>query len=920
VTLTHAHQLLHGYRSGHGQIAASIRLPGRDSELITRLSDLSGSLSSGLQIGPYLTVYPLPGRQFFAIARTWPDLEAPRAGCVLTHTLLIPTDTWAKLHDVRPLDSLFRNPHASPEYSFADPIDLRAQLSDVATRPKKLEVDVTRARFFVSRYFGQGLRPMVWFNASDPEEYLWRLLEHLWPKLRSSFSSCTFSLQQRVLHDRPFDLLFAPSTVYARFTKLPTDQLIEPTSERKVPGSDIEPWTEYWAKAFFSANPGLPTNESELPIWLELGEDPTAVRKLSLVHELRLRAVQSPTAGVGAIDVVESLAHDADEAVPLKQLIVGDAIDAAIAATSVEDALTSLKLIEDRLHRESFRSIAVNSYPALSRAASQVTSREPETAILLSASWLTGRHTETRSALMAGILEGLISAASSFPSRLVGLRFHPEIAVELLRLDPDFAAKYLEIGGEGASRVLASWLSPDIDLETLQKVRQSLIPSLKVYDTELFPALLRDVSEAEVSTTLDALSKSSGGFNDRIMRRAVADRISLIHPQLVRTWGSKVRLWSPGTAFIVASSYGHSKPGFEELFQSSEFTNTRQADVLAAMLCSQDFGDPYWLCELMSHDVRVLETLLLNKGESSDDIECALSKVLNEVSDLFLASSDELLSSILAFQGRPIFRQLSDAAARSVVAVYVTEGRNSTTVREFLSSTISTQWLESISASQLGAILARSCNGGAASVERALEWVSTAPNALYARRPAILPELCEALLSRVRQFSPPGAQFSLIQILSRAAALPGFELRQVLSAKMLRFCLDNVYLPLGLLVAETFPDVYSEAIKESGRPMSFFASLFMAYDWDKGKDLRITLIDSFLRSQWVWAPGDLAIAASRAGILRKIFKRLSRKPGGDNYILAMRADLAQRKNTDVISVRNDLDVLIKDPDFYEEWD
>ena len=285
MTSTHTHQLLHGYRSGHGQIAASIKLPGRDSELITRLSDLSGSLSSGLQIEPYLTVYPLPSRQFFAIARTWPDLEAPRAGCVLTHTLLIPTEAWATLHDVRSLDSLFRNPHASPDYNFADPVNLRARSSDTA--PHDLRLDLPRARSFVSRYFGQGLRPMVWFNSSEPEEYLWRLLEHLWPKLRSSFSSCTFSLQQRVLHDRPFDLLFAPSIVYARFTKLPPDQLIEPTAERKVPGSDIEPWSEYWARAFFSADPGLPTNESELPIWSELSEDPTAVRKLSLVHELR---------------------------------------------------------------------------------------------------------------------------------------------------------------------------------------------------------------------------------------------------------------------------------------------------------------------------------------------------------------------------------------------------------------------------------------------------------------------------------------------------------------------------------------------------------------------------------------------------------------------------------------------------------
>ena len=912
------HQLLHGYRSGHGQIAASIKLADRDSELITRLSDLSGSLSSGLQIDPYLTVYPLPSRQYFAVARTWSDLQAPRAGCVLTHTLLIPTDTWATLHDVRTLIGLFHDPHDDSGYDFSEPIDLRMRPGKVETHT--LKVDVPRARAFVSRYFGQGLKPIVWFNARDPEEYLWRLLEHLWPRLRTAFSSCTFSLQQRVLHDRPFDLLFAPSVVYARFTKLSADQLIEPTADRKSTGNESEPWSEYWANALFSADPGLPTNESELPIWSELSEDPTAVRKLSLVHELRLRAAQSPTAGVGAMDVVESLAYEAAAAVPLKKLIVKDAINATIAATSAEDGLTSLKLIEDRLHRESFRSLANESYSALGDAAFQIALREPETAIRVSPSWLPDTLIETKDALINGLLKGLASAANSSPDRLAALQSHPTIAVELLRTHPGFASQYLEIGGESASRVLASWLSTDINLDTLQQVRRSLIPTLKVYDSDLFPAILRDVTDAEATATLDALSKSSNRFSDRDIQIVVADRISLIHPQAVRTWGSNTPLWSAGTAAVVASAYGRSKQGFDEILCGSELKGSRQADVLAAMLCFHDSNDPYWLRELMSHDSRLLSILLLNRGESLDDIECALFKVLNEASELFLASSDELLSSIYDFKGRPIFRTLSDAAARSAIAVYIAEGRNSSTMRDFLSGPISMQWLENVPAGQLGAVVARSCNNGAASVDRALKWIAEASNALYARRPAVLPDLCESLLPRIRQHNPADAQYSLIQIVRRAGSLPGYELRQVLSAKIVRFCLDNVHLPLGVLVAETFPDVYLEAIKDNARRPSFLASLFVAYDWDKGKDLRISLIDSFLRSHWVWAPGDLAITASRAGILRKVFKRLLRKPDGENYVRAMQGDLAQRKGADVASVRSDLDALMRDPDFYEEWD
>jgi hypothetical protein len=34
----------------------------------------------------------------------------------------------------------------------------------------------------------------------------------------------------------------------------------------------------------------------------------------------------------------------------------------------------------------------------------------------------------------------------------------------------------------------------------------------------------------------------------------------------------------------------------------------------------------------------------------------------------------------------------------------------------------------------------------------------------------------------------------------------------------------------------------------------------------------------------------------------------------------MQADLAQRTSPDTSRVREDLSVLMKDPDFYEEWD
>lgn len=919
MTSAQIHQALHGYRSGHGQIAASIKLAVRDSELITRLSDLSGSLSSGLQVEPYLTVYPLPSQNFFAVARTWPDLEAPRAGCVLTHTLLIPAFAWAELDNVRSLDSLFRNPRLNPEYRFTETINSYPDVQGSFSGSFKLDLPGSRA--FVSRYFGQGLRPIIWFNAGEPEEHLWRLLGHLWPRLRSAFSCCTFSLQQRALQDRPFDLLFSPSAVYSRFTRLSAEHLIEPTLERKILAADAEPWSQYWAEALFSSERGLPTNESELPLWAELGEDPTAVRKLSLAHELRLRAAQSPTAGVGAMDVVESLAREAGAAVPLKRLVLGDAISAVTSAKPGQDALATLRLIEDRLRRESFRNVADEFQARLTSAAAKVASQEPESAVEMSGTWIAENRAGNKSALVDGIVQGLRTVVHTAPSRLESLRAHPETAAEIFRLEPTFAAVYLEIGGDSAPHVLAGWLSSTCDPKILREVRKSVLPSFRYLDQEeLLSALLRDVTELDVKEILDVLADISDGFAGDSIRNVVADKISSPYPHLVRQWGAGTRDWTHGISLTVASSYARNRHGFDELLEGNELAGRRQAEVLAAMMLSQTSSTtPYWLREMMSQDARIIGTLLFADTDVSENVEAALSKVLDEVPDMSLSSSDDLLDAMWRFESRVIFPQLYELALRSAIASFVADGMDSPTMRGFIGNQRSAQWLQKVSSTQLSGLLLRSCHTQSAAVARALKWISEAPPALYDRRPSVIPELCDSLLARVRQ-SPAedDIQYSMVNIVKRAGSEAGRDVRQTLSAKMLRFAFDNVRLSLGALVAEVFSDVYVEVVKQNDRPLAFFANLFGAYDWDKGKDLRISLIDSFLRSDW--CPGDLAVAANNAGILRKIFKRLHRKARGDNYLEAMLKDLSQRTTPDISKVREHLASLIADPNFYEEWD
>jgi hypothetical protein len=907
-------QLLHGYRSGHGEISASLRLPNRDSDLVTRLSDLSGSLSSGLQLDSYLTVYPLPSREFFAVARTWADPDAPRAGCVLTHTLLFPVDVWVAYKNVRSVSSLFRNPRSAPDHDFTEAIALAPR--SAAGPQMDLDVDPSASRHFVSRYFGKGIRPIVWFQTDQPDEILWRLLEHLWPRLRAVFSCCTFSLQQRTLEEGPFDLLFAPFAVYSRFTKLSPEHLIEPGAARKNPPS--EPWSDYWAKTLFAPGRGLPMAENELQVWNELGEDPTAVSKLFLIQELRQRAPQSPTAGVGAIDVVESLAYEAVSAVELKRVVLAEAIQAASTAAP-DEALMTLRLIEDRLRRDSFRMVSEDLTSRLAAAAAHATARDPEAALKCGAPWLADYVAGANSAFARGVIEGLRDLAARNPSTLGVLRTHPDIAAEIFRLEPTFAATYLQVGGAEAPRILAEWLSSTRDFETLRLVRKSVLPLLEEQQNEqLLPPLLRDLRAEDVNETLAVLFGVTKGFADPNVQTVVGDHVSHAYPDAVRSWASRSAAWSPGLARVIALSYPQNRQGFHDLLDNQNLDGQKKAEVVAsAIRCQSSYGHPYWLREIVSGDVRLMRILLLSGPDTLDVAESVLPLLLNEA-ELPLAKDDDVLEAVLSFSGRPIFSQLIDAGMRSLIKCYLVEGRGSEAMRRFEESPEASGWLQSVPASRLTDFVVKACYSGQFAVARAWMWIAHAPRSLYERRSSVLPDLCDALLRFSHESFPQAMEDSFLHVLRRSTSEAGADVRQSLAAKMLRFGFDHVSFPLGGVVAETFADAYAAALEEDHRSSSIFTVLFGSYNWDRAKDLRVSLIDAFLRSNWL--PADLAIAANKAGILRKTFKRLHRRYGGDNYLQRMVQDLRGRNDPRLIPVREQLDSMSNAPNFYEEWD
>lgn len=195
-------QQLHGYRHGHQLLSASTSLPKSDQALVDRLSDSAGPLSPGEQFAPYLTCYPLPSGSHYVISRTWQDVDAPRAGCVRTRSLLVPISDWMNALNIA---GLVRTATAAGPSAPAEAVAV--DLSVVESLPP---VSKIRGIELLEAVFLEDREPIVVFDSEQPELISVRLLTAFWPGLRRNFSVSTFARAPRMIQRQSFDLVFAP--------------------------------------------------------------------------------------------------------------------------------------------------------------------------------------------------------------------------------------------------------------------------------------------------------------------------------------------------------------------------------------------------------------------------------------------------------------------------------------------------------------------------------------------------------------------------------------------------------------------------------------------------------------------------------------------------------------------------------------
>ena len=893
------HQLYHGYRRGHEQLASSTNLARGDSEVVTRLSDLSGTLVSGLEFKSYLTMYPLPSSKFYAVAMTRPDLDAPRTGCVLTHTLLVDIDVWASLTAPHQLSVLFFKNAAVPQGQIQ-----ALDISCGSRSPHLVEV-TPQALDFTARYFGEGTRPIVWLDAPNPEDILWAITGGLWPSLRRLFSSCTFCLQPRFLGDRIFHLMFAPGVARSRFSKLSDDHLVGSSPLAS------EPWLQALAMKIFDDVPGAPEDEFLLS---ELDDNPTSIRKLFLFRELWSRSADTATAAIGAFDILESI--KAPHATAQLQNIALDRAVSSFVSLPQNERFELFSMLLGRMSRVPTRNIEREKSieGLLDLVVGGVLLESPEAVLSqVEALW---PKLQDRNTFRTAFIAKLGKALPENPSVATAIAGHSEVGKELLIGHPEAFATALNLPQMQLLREQTlRWLSESNFRQRLHGVRAPLLRKLQAeQDLTLFKKVLAGLQAEEVNPILSALfadGQHTAYRNHRTLE-VVMDGIARPFPTLTREWIESSAIRDAVLAEVLSATYQPDPAEYRTILSRSGQILGLGPLVLAQWIVRNSTHDPQFLngiSDCASRDRRILDALI--KSEHSEEIDRALEILIDSLSSFPI--DGELAEKAFLYQ--PFNFKLVDFAIRTATESYVRSGESSDALEIVFEQKEYIRWLSSAQTWRLAELI----RGGISSPDscaRGWEVLCRLPDTAYTRDRIV--GTIESLLSLTAQYYSPAVAERWLTIISRARNLSADQTFQIdLCGQAVRFAFDNPHLPVSGLVVETFSPLY-KFITEVKRVPGTAVPLFSVWNWDKGSELRESLAEKFLLGRW--PAGDLALAARDFGLLRKILKRVSRKRAGQSLVREMYSDLMSRTDNQSRSLANALSSLLKNSDYDEDWD
>lgn len=858
------HQLVHGYRRGHELLAKSLRLPSGDLDEIARLSDLSG-LQGTEESPPYLTGYPLPSGSFYALAKTWIDSLAPRGGCVLTHTVLIPMDLWMSGVPASTLGRYFAMPERSISGDLPE-IDYVESRFEAEPLTPKLATEVLE---FCERYFLQGTSPLIWPVTSsqcrEVDHLFLRILDALWPARRRSFSGTTWALQPRRTTRGTFDVMFAPASVMGRFSNVPIESVIGRSARPAIKDARFEQVVQRMSAYLCGVSqvpwPGSKSLRAVLP------ESNDALLKIATLEQLASRSDENPAAAVAALDVWSALAPEPKVALEEKK----DALEAAIRGCINLPELQALELLTAvaiRLRRRAFHSLRKMSSIVLSKMEG-IVGMDAAGAISIAAS-----HSNPPKELLAAVAFGLRKSNTWRPEDIKELAVgSPKVLQRILAFSPQIAASYLarfpisDASLRGGLNDVTSWVNrapSSLRRELLRELASA--PSVFLSE-ELLSLVIGALQSEDAAVLLSAASSYELAPSARVCQVLISfarkARVGTI--QYYRSKGVSGVLDAEILGGALAGD-----PDSATILRQMPFKR-RELRSIAVAHCAVRGGR-----ELGREQASDLMVLLLESEKISSQLLLEALAKLVPVADPWLVKRGIAPSCVLSIEPPKVrsdfFRWMFIAAAQDALEH-----------RENISSYAALAADKSLLPDGLRIIHGVFSSLDCAGVPPVNLWMllrSMVP-IIGTERSQLVADLVQVAFRKSRSLDTASAAV-WADIVTMAEGSPNAEEVQRAS---LRIALENPSLPLGQVATTSFTLIYP---KLPPRSQPTFFDAFFGSAADERSELVRKLVRAFRMSKW--PPATLAIAGDRSGATEHIVDALS-SMGWASYVEEMVGEL-----------------------------
>ena len=843
---------IHGYRKGHQLLASSIVLPKEDQTVVDRLSDVAGPLRPKERFKPYLSAYPLPSGTHYVVARTWQDVTVPRAGCVLTKSVLIDALVWSVNAPLLAILQLLDS-DVLPDEAQAVRMEL-PQRDDQRLHPA--------ANFngseLLEALFLEDAKPVVVFDAPDPELIALRLLTSLWPDIRRRFSLSTFALSPRKIGGRDLDLVFAPSNAKAKFSDWPGRRV-----DGRLPQTDRHRWTSAMVRRVFEKDLPKLLSDRELSLLGDRDAESVASLRIALLwEELSDKLYRTPTAALGLLDIANSGMVSNSEALKALEPRLAEATRHAASNLSTKDAWDFVGAIARKMQGHNMP-VGKQAIEAL---VEHLAESAPDGAINLLL------QPDPKQAIETFI-----------PNIAIGLgKALPPLTEHLLANAPmSVLASLVAQGGPLTDRVAADDviiskignIFEEVDLSLASRAGAMLLPSL-VVDRQL-PAALPFFSRLDaqaIATELRRLGEVNGYKAMRmstalIVRAREVGGLLQVRDVLVQSRASVRR-----NALLSRSM----EPIAEDmlwLLNEKRLSKTTSAALLVSVLKLADDQQFAALLGDSSVGERVVERL------PDDAIETLARAALQE--ELPLESYIRIVHSVIPkVDGAQRFQIAERAIGRLLRDRF---GGDEAAALHMLLGILGAQF-DGGWAAKVGLGYGRTAD----IASRNLLAFESAP---LAARQSIVDSIDEiALALQGRQC------IDLTEAAYDACARLFFEAEKLHKPRLIEAAGSLVPLllrarqqPISLLIAALFPVIYRELSKNDDVPeLLKFVPFF---DWDRCKAVRRELVDAFISSSW--PPGNLALTAYRCGDVSRILKLVVKSYGGEKYLSRLEQDLGR---------------------------